>query len=172
MLTDVALDSGRVTAWPTRIKATAAQPRVAVVTANYNTRLLVAQLIYSLYARLGDQQVAQVVVVDNASTDGSRSLLERMAASGLCALIANDAQRYHGPALNQAMNWLAERQRMDGPELLIDYVWVLDSDCVVMRGDTLFTATRALQHAGGRPLACWGDARAACAPARSGPGVA
>jgi len=145
---DEALDMGRATEWPTRIKTTVAQTRVAVVTVNYNTRLLIAQVLYSLYARLGDQQVAQVLVVDNASTDGSRSLLTRMADSGLCGLIVNDEQRYHGPALNQALNWLAERQVTGGPERRIDYIWVLDSDCVVMRGDTLSSATRALQHTG------------------------
>jgi glycosyltransferase involved in cell wall biosynthesis len=132
----------RVTEWPAEPTSKHAPLRVAVITVNYNTRLLIAQLIYSLYARLGKQQL---LVVDNASTDGSRQLLQRLAAAGLCELILNDEQRYHGPALNQAMNHLAEQEAARH----IDYVWVLDSDCVVVRPDTLTEATRALQASGG-----------------------
>lgn len=75
---------------------------VAVVTVNYNTRGLVALLLWSIYRTLGGQ-VRSVIVVDNGSSDGSRSLLEGCRDAGLCELIANDANRYHGPALNQAM---------------------------------------------------------------------
>jgi glycosyltransferase involved in cell wall biosynthesis len=120
---------------------------VAVITVNHNTRLLMAQLIYSLCARLGNQ-FSQLIVVDNASTDGSRELIERLSDSRLCELIANHEQLYHGPALNQAMNRLAERQTVSSPEELIDYVWVLDSDCVVIRADTLSEATHSLQRTG------------------------
>jgi glycosyltransferase involved in cell wall biosynthesis len=148
MLTDVVLDPGRVMEWPAGPRSIDRPVRVAVITVNYNTRLLIAQLIYSLYARLGKPQLAQLLVVDNASTDGSRELLERMAGSGLCELIVNDGQRYHGPALNRAMNWLAERQVVGSPGRHIDYVWVLDSDCVINRPDTLSEATRALQYSG------------------------
>jgi hypothetical protein len=70
MLTDVELDPGRVMEWPARPRSIDTPVRVAVITVNYNTRLLIAQLIYSLYAGLGKQQLAQLLVVDNASTDG------------------------------------------------------------------------------------------------------
>ena len=46
------------------------------------------------------------------------------------------------------MNRLAERQVPGAPPELIDYIWVLDSDCVVIRGDTLSKATRALHQSG------------------------
>ena len=148
MLTGVVLDPGRVMEWPARPTSIDTPVRVAVITVNYNTRLLIAQLIYSLYGRLGKEQLAQLLVVDNASTDGSRELLERMAGSGLCELIVNDGQRYHGPALNQAMNRLAEQEEVGILTRHIDYVWVLDSDCVIIRPDTLTEATRALQRSG------------------------
>ncbi len=148
MLTDVVLDPGRVRNWPTGPRSTRDKARVAAITVNYNTRVLIAQLLYSLYGRPGNQQMVRMVVVDNASTDGSRELLVRMAASGVCDLIANDEQHYHGPALNQAMNWLAQRQASVSPGELIDYVWVLDSDCVVIRGDTLVEAIHSLQSSG------------------------
>jgi glycosyltransferase involved in cell wall biosynthesis len=139
---------GRVTEWPARPTSRDTPVRVAVITVNYNTRLLIAQLIYSLYARPGTRQLAQVLVVDNASTDGSRELLQRMAGAGLCELIVNDEQRYHGPALNQAMNRLAEQEEVGSLARHIDYVWVLDSDCVIIRPNTLTEATRALQCSG------------------------
>jgi len=148
MLRNVVLDPGRARDWPIRPISRQASTRVAVITVNYNTRLLIAQLIYSIYAGAGNEQVAQLLVADNGSTDGSRQLLERMAESGLCTLMANDEQRYHGPALNQAMNWLAERQLLSAPAELIDTVWVLDSDCVVIRADALSDATGALNRAG------------------------
>jgi hypothetical protein len=148
MLTDVVLDPGRRRDWPVRPSSIHTPVRVAVISVNYNTRVLIAQLIYSLYARLGKQHLAQVLVVDNASTDGSRELLERLAGSGLCELIVNDGQRYHGPALNQAMNRLAEQQEVGIPARHIDYVWVLDSDCAIVRPDTLSDATCALQRSG------------------------
>ena len=138
---------------------------MAVITVNHNTRLLIAQLIYSLCTRVGNQ-LSLLVVVDNASTDGSRELIERLSDKGLCEMIANDEQLYHGPALNQAMNRLAERQTVSSPEELIDYVWVLDSDCVVIRADTLSEATHSFRtthwcRAGGpglgEPVACRGD---------------
>jgi glycosyltransferase involved in cell wall biosynthesis len=66
----------RRTTWPkVRRIAVAGRPRVAIVVANYNTRRLIAQLIFSLYRILGRDQFDELVVVDNASTDGSRQLL-------------------------------------------------------------------------------------------------
>jgi hypothetical protein len=86
--------------------------------------------------------------VDNASRDGSQELLTQFEGAGLCHVILNAEQRYHGPALNQAMNWLVEHQRSTPKEHGVDYVWVLDSDCVVIRTDTLRKATRAIRSSG------------------------
>jgi hypothetical protein len=105
------------------------------VTVNYNTRDLVALLLWSIHRTLGGQ-VRSVIVVDNGSTDGSRSLLEDCRDAGLCELIANNENRYHGPALNQAMSHLATRERQEHVEP-VGWVWLLDSDCVVVRTDTL-----------------------------------
>ena len=72
------------------------------------------------------------MVVDNGSRDGSAELLAEADDAGLCELMANDTNVFHGPALNQALSWLAGRRP------LAQWVWVLDSDCVVARPDTLF----------------------------------
>jgi len=118
---------------------------IAVVTVNYNTRDIVALLLWSIHRTLRGQ-VPSVIVVDNASTDGSRPLLERCRDAGLCELIANDANRYHGPALNQAMSHLARRERQEQVEP-VGWVWLLDSDCILVRTDTLHDAlTAAADH--------------------------
>jgi glycosyltransferase involved in cell wall biosynthesis len=105
--------------------------RVTVVTVSYNTRDLTALLLWSLH-RVLEWRALDVVVVDNGSTDGSAELLAQARDAGLCDLIANDANVSHGPALNQALSWLAGRR---GPSA--QWAWVLDSDCVIARPDTL-----------------------------------
>jgi glycosyltransferase involved in cell wall biosynthesis len=126
----------RRTPWP----SSPGGRRVGIVVASFNTRLLIAQLVFSLHRLLGAAEFAQLVVVDNASTDGSRELLEVLHEAGLIHLIRNRRQRYHGPALTQGVSWLARRQRRVGPAEQLDYVWTLDSDVIVLRSDTVRTA--------------------------------
>jgi glycosyltransferase involved in cell wall biosynthesis len=140
--------ASRPRGWPLRPDRIRSQPRVTVLSVNYNTRLLIAQLIYSIVSRCEPAELAHVVVVDNASRDGSRELLTALAQGGLCHLISNSEQRYHGPALNQAMDWLVDQQTQRDDQLLTDYVWVLDSDCVILRDDTLRAATETLRSSG------------------------
>ena len=118
--------------WPRDAEGEAA--RVAVVTVSYNTKELTALLLWSLY-RVLDWAALDVVVVDNGSNDGSSEMLAHGQDAGLCVLIANDDNVHHGPALNQGMSWLAGH-RGDSTQ----WVWVLDSDCVVARPDALRTA--------------------------------
>ena len=81
--------------------------RPGIVVVSYNTRRLTAQLIYSLYRTLRPPEF-HLVVVDNGSTDGSAEMLSAVAEAGLCDLIRNPENRYHGPGLNQGMSRLAE----------------------------------------------------------------
>jgi glycosyltransferase involved in cell wall biosynthesis len=114
---------------------------VAVVVANYNTCRLIAQLVFSLYRLLGRDQFSQVVVVDNASTDGSREVLAALHRARLIHLIRNRTQRYHGPALTQGISWLTRSRSQ------VEYVWVLDSDVVVLRSDTVRDALATARQA-------------------------
>jgi glycosyltransferase involved in cell wall biosynthesis len=123
-------------------------PRVAIVVANFNTRRLISQLIFSLFRLLGRSEFAQLVVVDNASTDGSRELLNTLHRSGLIHLIRNRRQRYHGPALTQGVSWLAGRERTVPARERLDYVWVLDSDVIVLRPDTVRAALNHIEQTG------------------------
>jgi hypothetical protein len=102
-----------------------AADRVGVVMVSYHTQAVTAQAIYALLPTIRRPEM-RLVVVDNASTDGSAELLTALAAAGLCEVISNLEQRYHGPALTQAMDHLAATQTGDrrvGP------VWILDPDC-------------------------------------------
>jgi glycosyltransferase involved in cell wall biosynthesis len=101
---------------------------VAIVVANYTTRRLIAQLVFSLHRLLGRDQFSELVVVDNASSDGSQELLAALHRSRLIHLLQNRTQRYHGPAITQGVSWLGARTQ---------HVWVLDSDVVVLRADTV-----------------------------------
>jgi hypothetical protein len=110
--------------------------------------MLVAQLVFSLYRLLGRSEFATLVVVDNGSRDGSRELLQELDTAGLLHLLANREQRYHGPALTQAVSWLARRQASAPPAERLDYLWIIDSDVVVLRHDAVRAAVSALETAG------------------------
>ena len=86
--------------WPAAGAPEQGHDRVSIVTVNYNTAENVAHLLFSIFRILGRDRIVEVVVVDNASTDGSVELLQAMHGAGLIQLIANAKQRYHGPALN------------------------------------------------------------------------
>ena len=128
----------RTRPWPTR-SSPADDARVGVVMVSFNTRLITAQAIYSLFHTI-QQPSFRLVVIDNASTDGSAPMLRALAEAGLCQVIFNADQRYHGPALNQGLDHLAAMQEHGGDLDKIGYVWVLDSDCIVLRADTLTAA--------------------------------
>jgi hypothetical protein len=63
----------------------------------------------------------------------------------LCELIVNQQNCHHGPALSQAMSYLAHRQQEStGPR---PWVWLLDSDCIIARADAARQATAAAVEA-------------------------
>ncbi|HUN36672.1 MAG TPA: glycosyltransferase family 2 protein [Trebonia sp.] len=112
--------------------------RVAVVTVSYNTRELTALMLWSLGRILRWEAGAlQIVVVDNGSRDGSAELLARIESAGGCRLIRNASNIMHGPAVTQAISFLAS----SGSELP-QWVWVLDSDVVISKPDALERAVK------------------------------
>jgi hypothetical protein len=137
------------TTWPrTPDHIGSSRPRLGIVVVNFNTARLISQLLFSLYRILGRSEFTIVVVVDNGSTDGSRQILESLAAAQLIQLVANADQQYHGPGLNQGISWLANRQESADPADQIQYVWSLDSDVVVLRRDTARDALGAFEGTG------------------------
>ena len=111
-----------------------------MITVSYNTRELTALLLWSLRRILAWGSL-EIVVVDNGSTDGSAELLAKVDAAGGCQLIANAYNAMHGPALTQAMSFLASR-RTELPR----WVWALDSDVVISRPDALEQALRCAEE--------------------------
>ncbi len=102
---------------------------VGVLTASYNTRALTALLLWSL-RRVLARRPETILVVDNASTDGSRELLSAADEAGICSLLVNGANVGHGSALNRGAEVLCANGN-------VDWIWILDSDCVVARPDAL-----------------------------------
>ena len=131
--------SDGVVRWPDRPGRAG---RVAVVTVSYNTRELTALMLWSL-RRILEWEPLEVVVVDNGSKDGSAELLAKIDAAGGCRLIANAGNAMHGPALTQAMSFIASQ--FTG---LPQWVWVLDSDVVISRPDALEQAVRRAEETG------------------------
>lgn len=149
--------SGRVhneTVWWPRANPSTEPSGVVVVTVNYNTKRLVSMLLWSLYRFLGPE-LRSVVTVDNGSSDGSAEVLRACERAGLCELILNATNRYHGPAISQALSHCASR--FAGSDRSRPWIWVLDSDCVVARSDAATAAMSAATAAGAALLgeAAW-----------------
>jgi glycosyltransferase involved in cell wall biosynthesis len=114
---------------------------VAAVIVSYNTRELTAFLLWSLRTIVSWPEL-EIVVVDNASGDGSARLLAEAERGGVCTLLANRENRHHGPGVNQGISYLASRP---GPRP--EWIWIVDSDVVAARPDALSAAvTMARQH--------------------------
>ena len=94
-------------------------PDVAVIIVNFNTGDETVGCVASALMDLGAVP-SEVLVVDNASTDGSAQLL---GGDRTITLIANDTNRGFGAAINQAAT-------MTPAPLL----WILNPDCRVLPG--------------------------------------
>jgi hypothetical protein len=90
------------------------------------------------------EQVREIVVVDNRSTDDSLKYLGALHEAGVVSLVRNRSSPYHGPGLNRGVSFLARQQR-SAP---VRYLWVLDSDTIVLRHDTLTHALDVLEQIG------------------------
>jgi hypothetical protein len=133
--------------WPTGTPQSG-RCRAGIVVVNFNTKEHLSHLLYSIFTRIDPDDIAHVVVVDNGSTDGSRELLVPLQDAGLIDVILNDRQRYHGPAINQGIRHLRRvTTTAIRPEQRVDYIWILDSDTVILREDALTNAIASLQKA-------------------------
>jgi hypothetical protein len=136
------LETVRRRAWPDC--PSPAGTRVVAVVVSYNTVDLTRQMLYSVFASGVIRDLAEIVVVDNRSADGTLAYLTELDRRGLVTLIENRWPTYHGPGLNRAMSSLARR-----PDACsIGHVWILDSDVVVLRSDTVVDAVAVARTTG------------------------
>ena len=74
-------------------------PDVSVIIVSYNTRELLRECIESILCEQGDGLAVEVIVVDNASADGSAAMVAERFPQ--VRLIANPDNRGFGAACNQ-----------------------------------------------------------------------
>src|SRR5664280_3309563 len=99
---------------------------VSAIIVNYNAGLILNETVNSL---LGSDSVAQVIIVDNGSTDHSMDEIERLAVSQLrLRCIRNNKNLGFAKACNIAIAAAGEN----------DYLLFLNPDCLV-DNDTLET---------------------------------
>jgi glycosyltransferase involved in cell wall biosynthesis len=99
-----------------------------VLSVSFNTRKLTALLLWSLH-RILEPAERTVVIVDNASSDGTIELLRSAEEADLCRVVSNPANLGHGRALDVALRHEVATTTT--------WVWILDSDCVITRPDAL-----------------------------------
>lgn len=102
---------------------------IAVVVVNYNTRNYLHACLESAIA----EAPAQIVVVDNSSSDGSAEMVQEQFPD--VTLIGNRENRGYGAAANQGIS-----------ACTTDYVLLLNSDTVVRRGALEMLAKHLEQH--------------------------
>ncbi len=118
---------------------------VAIVIINYNTLNLLSLLLFSLFKNLGVDNISKIVIVDNNSDDGSTDLLKDLEKEELIDVIYNKKQKYHGPALNQGVNYLNKNKKYISKPFR--YIWILDSDVIILRRHVINDAIAQLREA-------------------------
>jgi GT2 family glycosyltransferase len=113
---------------------------VSVVIVNWNTRELLRNCLRSVYASVGALRV-EVIVVDNASDDGSAAMLQTEFPAAVC--IANTTNAGFAAANNQGMR--ASRGR---------YYLLLNPDTLVLEGALPKVVDYADQHPDAAVVGC------------------
>lgn len=112
------------------------QPDLSIIIVSFNTRQLLKECLDSVYASLAESNLAsEVIVVDNASQDGSAAMVRESFPQ--VRLIANEDNRGFAAANNQALRVLGYGTGSLPPR----YVMLLNPDTAV-RGNALTTLVR------------------------------
>ena len=105
---------------------------ISIVIANWNTKDLIQQCIESIFGTTPQEQVTyEVIIIDNASTDGSTEYLRSQ--SGRITLIENKTNLGYAKACNQGMKIARGK-----------FILLLGSDTIMQPG-TLFECVKFLE---------------------------
>lgn len=137
---------------------------VSIIIPSFNTRVLLARCLTSVFATLQESNIShEVIVVDNASTDGSGKMVKKMFPAA--RIIQNTVNKGFGKANNQAIKSSAGR-----------YILLLNSD-IVVQDDAIgalykFIKDKKKIFVGGKLFNVDGSAQASCGPFLTIPVVA
>lgn len=129
---------------------------VSIIIPSFNTSVLLARCLTSVFASLQESNIShEVIVVDNASTDGSGTMVKKMFPGA--RIIQNTVNMGFGKANNQAIKSSAGR-----------YILLLNSD-IVVQDDAIGALYRVIKDkkkafAGGKLFNVDGSAQASCGP--------
>jgi glycosyltransferase involved in cell wall biosynthesis len=102
-----------------------AEPKVSVVVPTHNRRDLLEETIRALFRQDLDPQLYEVIVVDNASSDGTTAMLERLVEEAPTRLLALRLTEDRGPAAGRNVGLIHARG---------EQVAFTDSDCLPSAG--------------------------------------
>jgi hypothetical protein len=122
----------RRTPWPAGVPI---DDRPAVVTVHYHSLEHLAHLLVSLLRVAGKGALHSITVVDNGSSDAERAVLLALEEAGLIHLAAPYGSTGHGAGLNAGLSAVA--RRADRDRVAPTFVWTLDTDVIVLRGDVV-----------------------------------
>ena len=106
------------------------KPDLSIVIVSYNTRQLLKECLDSVHASLAESTLtSEVVVVDNASHDGSAAMVQKHFPQ--VRLIANRGNRGFAAANNQALRALGYGTGDTPHPLPPEYVMLLNPDTIV-----------------------------------------
>jgi len=120
-------------------------PRPAVVTASYRDLSQLVQLLVTLRRVPPPNALHSVLVVDAGADEDEdeRAVLRALAEEGIIRHLEQDRRTGHGAALNAGISAVGDSVRAG--EIAPAYVWVLDSDVLVLRSDAIAAASAAMK---------------------------
>ena len=109
------------------------KPDLSIIIVSFNTRQLLRECLDSIYASLAESTLAsEVIVVDNASHDGSAAMVQENFPQ--VRLIANEENRGFAAANNQALRAIGYGTGDTPHPSLPKYVMLLNPDTIVGEG--------------------------------------
>jgi hypothetical protein len=113
------------------------EPRVALVSVSFNTRELTKLMLLTLAEQPWARQLRRVLLVDNASSDGSFDFLTNLAAASRVSAVRNPGSTSHGVGLRFGLDWLEQADQALPSSQRCNLYWVVDTDILFLRPDSL-----------------------------------